>query len=610
MEEIRLVEKQLNYEKSAAYLRPDLSEEVIRTRAEFNFHVVYYIIQSQILAGLKLQEDFNNIQFYRLSSKLEQQLKKYDKNTSAFLRNEISHEQLLVNTNNLLITLNQLVLFHTIIRDEHITAMEMSNKRQNITLYSLLAVLIGTGIIITRRGLLAIGVVISRHQEAESKIRHQALFDGLTDLPNRTLALDRLNHQMNEARRDDKKVAVLFLDLDDFKKVNDILGHEIGDKLLIEEAKRLKYAIRSGDTVGRLGGDEFIIILGNITDVTDINTIAEKLIYMVGNAYRIDGHEIILTTSIGISVFPINGDNSSELLRNADSAMYHSKESGRNTYSYFTDAMNKDVTRRLALEEQIHGALERGEFNVYYQVKMNLTTGLIMGAEALLRWHNPALGNVSPDEFIPIAEQTGLIVPIGQFVLTEALRMTASWQKNHIPDFFIAVNVSPRQFRDPKLISSIKTALQNSGIANKYLELEITEGVLMSGHSHINKALNELHNLGVSIAMDDFGTGYSSLSYLRSYPFDVVKIDRSFVRDIVDDLADRELIKAAISMTHSLNLKVVAEGIENQEQHAYLTELNCDFAQGYLFGKPVPAEEFTATLNAKKNTGQRQVSTS
>jgi len=439
---------------------------------------------------------------------------------------------------------------------------------------------------------------VTERLQAEEKIQHQANFDSLTDLPNRFLSLDRLSQLLSEAQRNNEKVAVLFLDLDDFKKINDTLGHETGDELLIEAAKRLYSVIRSGDTVGRLGGDEFIVLLGGLPNAADAQPIAENLLNRFRDAFRINGRELILTASIGIAVFPEDGNRASELLRNADSAMYHSKEQGRNTYSYFTDAMNLDVSRRLALEEQIHGALDRDEFSVFYQPQIDISSGRIMGAEALLRWHNPALGDVSPKEFIPIAEQTGLILPLGQFVLNEALGKTAQWQQDLDAKFSIAINLSPRQFRDPELVSFIDKTMQQFHISGDSLELEITEGVLMSGHGYIDTALAALNNLGVSIAMDDFGTGYSSLSYLRRYPFDVLKIDQSFVRDIAVDPADRELIHATVAMAHSLKLKVVAEGVETEEQLAFLKKLGCDYAQGYLFSKPVTAECMTGILES------------
>ncbi len=439
---------------------------------------------------------------------------------------------------------------------------------------------------------------ITERRQQEEHILHQAHFDSLTELPNRFLSLDRLSQLINEAHRNGDRVAVLFLDLDDFKKINDTLGHDTGDKLLKEAASRLQSVLRSGDTVGRLGGDEFIVLLGGLSDVTDTRPVAEALLNKFTDAFRIDSRELVLTASIGISIYPDDGENLSELLRNADSAMYHSKEQGRNTYSYFTEEMNQGVSQRLLLEEQIHGALSRGEFRLCYQPKVELVSGKIVGAEALLRWRNPVLGEVSPLEFIPIAEQTGLIVPIGKFVLDQALERVVCWRQQFGDAFTMAVNLSPRQFRDPNLALYITDAIGKSGIPAAALELEITEGVLMSGHAYIDDALVALNDLGVNIAMDDFGTGYSSLSYLRSYPFDVLKIDREFVSDITDDPADRELVNAAIAMAHGLGLKVVAEGVETVDQLKHLASQGCEYGQGYLFSKPLSADELTLMLEA------------
>ena len=437
---------------------------------------------------------------------------------------------------------------------------------------------------------------VTARKLADEKILHQAHFDNLTNLPNRFLSLDRLSQLLIEAQRNRGLVAVLFLDLDEFKKVNDSLGHDTGDRVLIESANRLNRVVRSGDTVGRLGGDEFIVLLGNLTDAADVRPVAENIINRFRDAFKIDNRELLMTVSIGISVFPTDGNEASELLRRADSAMYHSKGIGRNTYSYFTDEMNQDTSRRLALEEQMHGALARDEFEVLYQPKLDLKNNQIMGAEALLRWNNPALGHISPKEFIPIAEQTGLIIPIGEHVLNEALKATKQWHQNYDRDFRIAVNLSPRQFREFELVPHIEQALNKLNIASECLEMEITEGILLSGHSYINETITALSNLGVGIAMDDFGTGYSSLSYLRKYPFTVIKIDRSFINDIKVDEADQKLVNAAIAMAHGLKLKVVAEGIETEEQLAMLKEMNCDLGQGYLLGKPMPEEDFTKIL--------------
>ncbi len=441
------------------------------------------------------------------------------------------------------------------------------------------------------RHYLAVSEDITLRKKQQERILHQAHFDALTDLPNRFLSLDRLDHAIREAHRSGECVALLFLDLDDFKKINDSLGHEVGDRVLVEAAGRLRASVRSGDTVGRLGGDEFVVLLGALRAPSDALPVVESLMTRLREPYRLDGRELVMSVSIGIAAYPQDGQDGSDLLRKADSAMYHAKGQGRNTFSFFTEEMNREVSYRLSLEEQIHGALDRNEFRVVYQPKVNVATGAIIGAEALLRWTNPRLGPVTPDEFIPVAEQTGAIVPLGQFVLEEALAL-ASRQRDRFDDFHVAVNLSPRQFRDPNLVAEIGAALQRHRLPAAALELEITEGVLMSGHAHIEQALDDLTALGVRIAMDDFGTGYSSLSYLREYPFDVLKIDRSFIHDIGNDATDRELIAAAIAMAHGLGLEVAAEGVETEEQRAFLHSLRCDCAQGYLFGKPCDEDRF------------------
>jgi diguanylate cyclase (GGDEF)-like protein/PAS domain S-box-containing protein len=451
-------------------------------------------------------------------------------------------------------------------------------------------------------GVLGIARDITERKQQEAHILRQAHFDPLTDLPNRFLALDRLSQLIMEAGRNEERIAVLFLDLDDFKKINDTLGHESGDKLLVEAAERLRTTVRSSDSVGRLGGDEFIILLAGLKAPMDARLVVENMLSRFRNPFRIDARELVLTASVGIAVYPDDGDNPSELLRNADSAMYHAKDQGRNTYSYFTDAMNQEVSRRLHLEEQMHGALDRGEFRLCYQPQVDVASGRIVSVETLLRWHNPTLGEVLPTEFIPIAEQTGHIVPIGQFVMTTALVMCGEWQKRYGQRLSLAVNLSPRQFRDPDLVSAIAQAINVSGVDAGSLELEITEGVLMSGHAYIAEALTALNEMGVGIAMDDFGTGYSSLSYLRNYPFDTLKIDRDFINNITEDRADRELVNAAIAMAHSLGIKVVAEGVETAAQLALLTSLGCELVQGYLFSEPLAAEALAELLEAQRDT--------
>lgn len=441
---------------------------------------------------------------------------------------------------------------------------------------------------------------VSLRKAAEKKSEYQAHYDFLTNLPNRFLILDRLTQLLSDAKRNNELVAVMFIDLDDFKKINDTLGHETGDKLLIQASERLQRATRASDTIGRFGGDEFIVILGGLTDISAVYPIAENLLSIFRNLFKIDGRELMLTASLGTAIYPENGDSASELLRNADSAMYHSKESGRNTSSYFTQSMNVSVTRRLMLEEQLYGALDRDELKVFYQVIIDVASGNIRGTEALLRWHNPVLGMVSPDEFIPIAEQNGLIIAIGEFVLSEALSTNARWHNEFNTDFKISVNLSPRQFRDPGLVNFIQTTLEKFGVPAEKLDLEITEGVLISFHSHSEKIIAELDSMGVNLVMDDFGTGYSSLNYLRKYPFSTLKIDRSFIHDISHDQPSCELISTVMSMAHNLKLKVVAEGVETEDQLVYLAGLGCDYVQGFLYGNPICAEDLTALLASGK----------
>lgn len=437
---------------------------------------------------------------------------------------------------------------------------------------------------------------ITEQKKQEERILHQAHFDSLTNLPNRFLSLDRLNLLIEEAKRTGNKVAVLFIDLDDFKKVNDTLGHAIGDELLIHSAKRLRSAIRTSDTIGRLGGDEFIVLINNLTDVKDVQPIAENLLERFRDVFRVDNRDLLLTASVGISVYPNDGNTPEKLLRNADSAMYFSKNQGRNIYHFFSDEMNKGVSRRLQIEEQMHGALGRSEFELHYQPVVNVETGRVEGAEALLRWNNPELGSVSPVEFIPIAEQTGLIIPIGKFVLNEALRTLKNWNDKFKQTFGMAINLSPVQFRDPKLLQRIRDGLDKNQLQGSCLNLEITEGVLLGNHQHVKQSFDALIEMGIKISMDDFGTGYSSLNYLREYQFDTLKIDRGFLQDFEQDDTAAALIDATIAMAHALNVEVIAEGVETKEQHDYLILRQCNYAQGYLFSRPVPAEEFVALL--------------
>lgn len=443
---------------------------------------------------------------------------------------------------------------------------------------------------------------ITEAYRSAEKIRHQAHFDNLTSLPNRFLALDRLSQILIETQKSNSKAAVLFLDLDDFKKVNDSLGHEVGDKLLIEAAHRLQQAVKKDDTVGRLGGDEFIILISNLENDNDVLALSERLLKVFRTPFKIEDRSLVITLSIGIAIAPKDGNSTSALLRNADTAMYRAKTMGRNTSSFFTQQMNETMRRRFEVEEQMHNALERDEFELYYQPQIDVTTNTVIGAEALLRWHNKVLGEITPDEFIPIAEHSGKIVPIGEFVISQALHFLKQWQSVDEKHYTMAVNLSPRQFKDPELVNFIARCLSKNNINKDHLELEITEGVLMDSQAATHFALERIDELGISLSMDDFGTGYSSLSYLKKYPFDVLKIDRSFISGITDNKADCNLVKAIIALSHSLEMQVVAEGVETKEQLELLKTFNCDIAQGYYHSKPLPASKLlNFTANQLKN---------
>lgn len=436
---------------------------------------------------------------------------------------------------------------------------------------------------------------VTKQREAERKMHRLAHYDPVTHLPNRVLALDRLDQLLKTARRTGELVAVLFLDLDHFKKANDSLGHEAGDELLREAATRLLDHTREQDTVARFGGDEYLILIGGLNDAMEAQPVAEKLLHSFRQPFSLQGREFLLTASVGIAISPDDGHTPQDLLRNADMAMYESKSEGRNTYHYFTEAMNRDVERRLSIEEQLRGALERNELSLVFQPIVDLTTQTVVGAEALLRWHNALLGEVSPEEFVPIAEQTGLIDAIGDFVLEQALLQAARWRVDQ-PSFCTSVNVSPQQFRNRELVARIAKELQRHDLPGEALQVEVTESVLLEGHPRTSDALAELKDRGVSVAMDDFGTGYASLSYLRQFPFDALKIDRSFVRDITEDPHDYELVVASLAMAHGLGLTVAAEGVETSRQLTMLHEHGCHLAQGFLFGRPLEAKAFTRFL--------------
>jgi len=437
---------------------------------------------------------------------------------------------------------------------------------------------------------------ITERKAAEETIKHLAYHDGLTGLPNRTLFEDRLTVTLAQARRKRRIAAVMFLDLDRFKVVNDTVGHAMGDSLLQSVAERLKGLVREGDTVARVGGDEFTVLLPEVGQVEDAVEVADRILETLRQPWRLNGHEFHITTSIGIAMCPGDGEDAESLLRNADTAMYRAKDRGRDNYKLYAPAMNSKIAERLALENSLRHALERGEFVVHYQPQVNIETGRIVGVEALVRWQHPERGLVSPAEFIPVAEETGLIVPLGAWVLRTACAQNRAWQDAGLPPMRMAVNLSARQFQRHDLLETVAAALAGTGLSPQYLQLEITEGVAMQDMDLTLAILRELREAGVQISIDDFGTGHSSLSYLKRFPIDVVKIDQSFVQDLTVDPNDAAIASTIIVMAHALNLKVIAEGVETAEQLAFLRERDCDEMQGFLFSRPAPAPELDQML--------------
>ena len=437
---------------------------------------------------------------------------------------------------------------------------------------------------------------VSAARAMAEQMIHSAQHDFLTGLPNRMLLNDRVNQAIALAARHAKKVAVLFLDLDGFKHINDSLGHPIGDKLLQSIAKRLVSCVRGSDTVSRQGGDEFVVLLSEMAQQEDAAISALRILEAVSKAHSIDQHDLHLTASIGVSVCPDDGLDAETLIKNADIAMYQAKENGRQSYQFFKPVMNVRAVQRQSIEESLRRALERNEFSLHYQPKIRLATGEITGAEALIRWTHPTHGSVSPANFIPVAEDCGLILPIGQWVLREACMQARAWLDAGLPLGSIAVNISSMEFREDNFLESVFTTLSETGLDPKCLELELTESVLMKRAESAASVLKALRARGVQIAVDDFGTGYSSLSYLRKFPIDALKIDQSFVRQITSAPDDSTIVTAVISMGRSLKLRVVAEGVETQGELAFLRARQCDEAQGFYFSRPVLPQQFANLL--------------
>ncbi|CAD9224356.1 Integral membrane sensor protein [Burkholderia cenocepacia] len=430
--------------------------------------------------------------------------------------------------------------------------------------------------------------------EANRELTYLALHDNLTKLPNRVLLEDRLEQAIGNADRKKSSFALMFLDLDGFKAVNDAYGHHIGDLLLVDAAERIASAMRSQDTLARLGGDEFVLVAAT-EEPADAATVADRLLAIVQQPFQVAGHELRVSASIGIAMYPGNGDDQHDLLVNADAAMYHAKAQGRNAYCFFEASMNANVHEQLQLLRDLRSALERRELVLHYQPKFEAPDGPAIGVEALVRWTHPTRGLIPPDQFIPLAEKTGLIVPIGEWVLDEACRQMRIWRDSGRIGWTMAVNLSPLQFRHPSLVQVVRETLQRYALEPRFLTLEVTESTAMHDADASLRILQQLHDMGVRISIDDFGTGYSSLLYLKRLPASELKIDRGFVRDLARDTEDAAIVSAIVALGRTLNLKIVAEGVETEAQQQFLTRLGCDSLQGFLLGRPAPADQFIDT---------------
>ncbi len=437
-------------------------------------------------------------------------------------------------------------------------------------------------------------------QTAKDQMDHLAHHDVLTDLPNRILLQDRLGQAIELSRRQGRKLAVMFMDLDRFKHINDSLGHAIGDQLLQSVAQRLVGCVRHSDTVSRQGGDEFVLLLSYIEHSEDAAHSAQKILATITLPHRIDQHDLHISASIGISIFPDDGQDAETLIKSADTAMYSAKENGRNNYKFFEQNMNDFAVQRQSIEAGLRRALARQKFVLHYQPKINFHSGAIVGVEALIRWQHPELGLLPPAQFISIAEDCGLILPIGRWVLLEACRQIKVWQTAGLAPITVAVNTSALELHARDFLENMRTTLDDTGLAPRYLEIELTESVLMRDAESTGVLLHALTDLGVKLAVDDFGTGYSSLSYLRRFPINTLKIDQSFVNHITSNQDDAAIVSAVISMGKSLKQRVIAEGVETAEQYDFLLSQNCDEGQGFYFSKAVNAEAFAELLCARR----------
>jgi diguanylate cyclase (GGDEF)-like protein len=449
---------------------------------------------------------------------------------------------------------------------------------------------------------------VTERKEAEERIRYMALYDALTDLPNRVLFRDRLRHAIARAQRAGTLVAVMFLDLDRFKAINDTLGHAIGDQLLQVVAQRLRNCVRASDTIARLGGDEFTVILTGLTKTQDAAHVAQKILDTLSEPIYLDGRELYTSTSIGITLYPSDTSDVDSLIKYADVAMYRTKNQGRNSYTFYTSDMHVQATEWLTLERDMRISIDRHDFFLHYQPQYNLNTGTIVGVEVLVRWQHPDLGLLSPTRFIPIAEETGLIIPLGFWILRTACLQNRAWQIAGLPPLHIAVNLSARQLAWNDLVGEIARILQETEMDPEYLVLELTESTIMHDTETMVAQLRSLKALGLRLAIDDFGTGYSSLSHLKRLPIDTLKIDRSFVHDIPHDRDDAAIATTIIAMTQALNLRVIAEGVESESQELFLRQQGCHEIQGYLYSQPISAADMTTLLRSKTVIMQRQTS--
>ncbi|MGV3655277.1 MAG: putative bifunctional diguanylate cyclase/phosphodiesterase, partial [Noviherbaspirillum sp.] len=445
---------------------------------------------------------------------------------------------------------------------------------------------------------------ITRRKQAEEKLKRLANHDALTGLPNRLLLQDRLSRAMTLAEHGSRQVAVMFIDLDRFKNINDSLGHDAGDQVIIETARRLSGGLRESDTVARQGGDEFVVVLADVARVEDVATVAQKILGALSQPMLVQGQEIFPAGSLGISMYPGDGSDSQTLMKNADTAMYRAKAAGRNNFQFYTGDMGLLPREQLKLEGALRRALEREEFTLYYQPQVDIKTGKVVGVEALLRWQPHGKDMVPPADFIPLAEETGLIVPIGEWVLATACAQQRAWCEAGLPPVRMSVNLSARQFHRQDVVSQVARVLGETGCDAGCLGLEITESVVMDNPEAAVETLRQLSGMGVHLAIDDFGTGYSSLSYLKRFPIRTLKIDRSFVSDIAADGDDAAIVKSVIALAHSMKLNVIAEGVESAKQLDFLSEQGCDQMQGYFFSMPVPAEKIEALLRDGACNGQ------